>query len=150
MAATSEFTDKIDHWADTHNLFIADILRFVFGIFLIWKGYQFGQKPEMIPVVMGRFDFLGIFLIVYIVIVQIAAGVVIMCGLITRTAILCVLPVLLGAVIYSPRATELPQATGEGWAVICLLLSLAFLVYGSGSFSCDAYYRRHPLREYKG
>jgi uncharacterized membrane protein YphA (DoxX/SURF4 family) len=128
------------------GLSLMDILRFLFGVFIAWKGVQFGEEIQDVPVIMGRFDFLSIFLLVYLVIVQIAAGVVISLGLITRTALLCVLPILIGAVIYTPRATALPPYTGELYAVICLLLGIAFLVYGSGPFSCDAYYRRHLPR----
>jgi uncharacterized membrane protein YphA (DoxX/SURF4 family) len=136
--------DKIDLWAEQRKLFPIDLLRILFGIFIIWKGYQFGEKPETIPVVMGRFSFIEIFLIVYIVIVQIAAGVLIMVGLITRTAIICLLPILIGAVVYSMRASVVLGYTGEIWAFVCLLVGLAYLAYGSGVFSCDLYFRKHP------
>jgi uncharacterized membrane protein YphA (DoxX/SURF4 family) len=136
--------DKIDQWTEKRKPYLIDLIRILFGIFIIWKGYQFGEKPETIPVVMGRFSFLEIFLIVYIVIVQLAAGILIMVGLITRTAVICMLPIMLGAVIYSMRATVVLTYTGEAWAIICLLLSLAYLAYGSGVFSCDLYFRKHP------
>jgi uncharacterized membrane protein YphA (DoxX/SURF4 family) len=136
--------EKIDQWAEQKRIYPLDVIRILFGVFIIWKGYQFGEKPEMIPVVMGRFSFIEIFLIVYIVIVQIAAGILIMVGLITRAAIICLLPILTGAVVYSMRMPVGPAYTGEGWAIICLLLSLAYLVYGSGVFSCDLYFRKHP------
>jgi uncharacterized membrane protein YphA (DoxX/SURF4 family) len=144
MKTEQTLFEKIDEWAEQRKMYPIDILRILFGIFIIWKGYQFGEKPETIPLVMGRFTFLEIFLVVYIVIVQIAAGILIMVGLISRTAIICLLPILIGAVIYSTRAAVVLPYTGESWAVICFLLSLFFLAYGSGFFSCDLYYRKHP------
>ncbi len=136
--------EKMDQWTEQRKIYPIDIIRVLFGIFIIWKGYQFGERPETIPVVMGRFSFIEIFLIVYIVIVQIAAGILIMIGLITRASIMCLLPILIGASVYSSRATSLPVYTGEIWALICLILSLAYLAYGSGVFSCDLYFRKHP------
>jgi uncharacterized membrane protein YphA (DoxX/SURF4 family) len=134
----------MDQWTEQKRIVPIDIIRILFGIFIIWKGYQFGEKPETIPMVMGRFSFLELFLIIYIVIVQFAAGILIMVGLVTRTAIICLLPIMIGAVIYSTRATVVLPYTGEALAVLCLLLSLAYLVYGSGVLSCDLYFRKHP------
>ncbi len=136
--------DKADLWAAQRKIYPIDLIRILFGIFIIWKGYQFGEKPETVPVVMGRLSFIEIFLIVYIVIVQLAAGILIMVGLISRTAIICLLPILFGAVVYSSRATTVLAYTGTGWAFISLMLALAYLVYGSGVFSCDTYFRKHP------
>jgi uncharacterized membrane protein YphA (DoxX/SURF4 family) len=142
----SELTvfEKVDRWAERKRPYAIDIFRILFGLFIIWKGYQFGEKPETIPVVMGRFSFLEVFLIVYIVIVQLAAGILIMVGLITRTAVICLLPILIGAAVYSTRATVVLNYTGEAWALICLALAIAYLTYGSGVFSCDLYFRKHP------
>jgi uncharacterized membrane protein YphA (DoxX/SURF4 family) len=144
MKTELTFSEKIDTWAEQKKMYPIDAIRILFGIFLIWKGYQFGEKPETIPVVMGRFSFIEVFLIVYLVIVQIAAGILIMVGLITRTAIICMLPIMIGAAVYSSRATTVLPYTGTTWAFICLLLSMAYLAYGSGVFSCDLYFRKHP------
>ncbi|HXC03899.1 MAG TPA: hypothetical protein VNZ86_04055 [Bacteroidia bacterium] len=144
MATFTQTLHKIDRWSKTNKTYTPVPLRIIFGIFLIWKAFQFGEKPETLPMVMGRLDFLEIFLIVYLVIVQLASGILIMCGLITRTAILCLLPILTGSVVYSPRASIHLPFTGELWAALSLVLALVFLVLGSGMFSCDRYLQNHP------
>ena len=134
MEAKASTFDKIDQWVEQKKIYPIDIIRILFGIFIIWKGYQFGEKPETLPMVMGRFTFFEIFLVVYIVIAQFAAGILIMVGLITRTAVICLLPILIGAVIYSPRASTVLHYTGETWAIVCFLLSLAYLAYDQECF----------------
>jgi uncharacterized membrane protein YphA (DoxX/SURF4 family) len=136
--------DSIDQWSEQNHFIWADPIRFLLGAFIVWKGVQFGSELEDVPVIMGRFDFLAIFILVYIVIVQIAAGVVIMLGLVTRAAILCLLPILIGAIIYTPRATKLPIFTSEPLAILTLFLTIGFLFYGSGVLSSDSYFKRHP------
>jgi uncharacterized membrane protein YphA (DoxX/SURF4 family) len=148
MKIESDIFDKIDQWAEQKQIYSLAALRILFGLFLIWKACQFGAEPESLPDVTGRVTFLAVFVIIYIVIVQLAAGILITIGLITRTAIICILPIILGAVIYSNSANFILNYTGEGWASGCLLLSLAFLIYGSGVFSCDFYFRKHPPRSY--
>jgi uncharacterized membrane protein YphA (DoxX/SURF4 family) len=148
MTTELSLTERIDKWTEEKKPYVLDLIRIGFGIFLIWKGYQFGEKPETLPMVLGRFTFIEVFLIVYIVIAQIAAGVLILVGLITRTAIICILPIVIGAVIYSPRAAVHVTDTGELWALLVLALSATFLLYGSGAFSCDRYYRNHPPKSY--
>jgi len=144
MGTELSIWEKVDNWTEQKKIYMVDALRILFGIFIVWKAYQFGEKPETLPLIMGRLTFLEIFLIVYVVIVQFAAGILIMVGLVTRTAILCLLPIMIGAVIYGPRIIVHLPFTNELWAVLCLLLSLGYLVYGSGVFSCDLYLRKHP------
>jgi uncharacterized membrane protein YphA (DoxX/SURF4 family) len=80
----------------------------------------------------------------YIVIAHLAGGLLILLGLVTRTAILFQIPILIGAVIYTPSAGPLPFYSSETLAVFVLLLLLAFLFYGSGRFSADEYLKGHP------
>ncbi len=138
--------ENIDHWTEKHRLTGIDSLRILLGGILIWKGIAFGSNQYDIPVVTdnGPFDFLSLTLAQYIVIAHLAGGFLILIGLVTRIAILFQIPILVGAVIYTPTAGSHSFYANETLAVFVSLLLIAFLFYGSGAFSADEYLRRHP------
>jgi putative oxidoreductase len=138
--------DSIDQWSGKHRPFALDFLRVVLGFILLWKGIVFGQNQKDIQTMVddGPFDFIGLVLVQYIVMAHIAGGVLIIIGLVTRTAVLFQLPILAGAVIFTPNSSALAFYSNEFLAVGTLLLLICFLFYGSGVVSADEYLKRHP------
>jgi putative oxidoreductase len=137
---------KIYHWSDEHHFILLDFLRICLGTILLIKGIQFGQNQNDIEVIAdnGPFNFMSLILVQYIVMAHIAGGFLILIGLITRTAILFQLPILIGAVIFTPAGSGMAFYQTELLAILVLALLITILVYGSGSFSADRYLRRHP------
>jgi putative oxidoreductase len=138
--------DKIDQWSGKHHPLGLDFLRVVLGFILLWKGIVFGQNQKDIQAFVdnGPFDFISLILVQYILMAHIAGGVLIILGLVTRTAVLFQLPILAGAVIFTPASPSMAFYSSEFLAVVTLLLLIGFLFYGSGAFSADEYLRRHP------
>jgi putative oxidoreductase len=138
--------DIIDNWSEKHPFLPIDLLRIGLGGVLLWKGIVFGQNQKDIQVIIdnGPFDFLSLLLVQYVVIAQIAGGVLIMIGLITRGAALFQIPILCWAVIYSFVSSSPSFYSNGVLAFVVLLLLIGFLLYGSGKFSADEYLKRHP------
>jgi len=138
--------ETIDHWREKHPLSVLDPIRMLLGGILIWKGIEFGRNQYDIQVIVdnGPFDFISLSLAQYIVMVHLAGGFLILIGLVTRTAILFQIPILAGAVIYTPSAGPSALYSNEAMAIFVFLLLIVFLFYGSGTFSADEYLKRHP------
>jgi len=138
--------ENIDQWVARHSFSFVDSIRILLGAILIWKGIAYGRNQYDIPVIVdnGPFDFLSLSLAQYIVMAHLAGGFLIFIGLVTRIAILFQIPILVGAVIYTPMAGSHSFYSSETLAVAVLFLLITFLFYGSGKFSADEYLRRHP------
>jgi putative oxidoreductase len=138
--------ESVDQWVEKHTFSFIDLLRVLLGACLIWKGVVFGRNQYDIPVIVdnGPFDFLSLSVAQYIVMAHLAGGFLIFIGLITRIAILFQIPILVGAVIYTPMVGSHSFYSNEFLAVSVLVLLIVFLFYGSGKFSADQYLKRHP------
>lgn len=133
------------HSTEKHHAFQTiwrDLLRMSLGAVLLIKGIQFGQHPSDARSLIDNtpLDFMDMYVLHYIIMVQLVGGVLILLGLVTRTAIIFELPILIGALFYSGAAFSTAQAL----AAVTLGLAIAFLFYGSGNFSVDEYMKRNP------
>ncbi|MFI5151372.1 MAG: DoxX family protein [Bacteroidia bacterium] len=137
---------NIDYWVSHHRTYYLDFVRIVLGGFLIWKAVDFGEHPKDIQTITdnGPFDFLSLVMVQYIIMTHFAGGVLIMLGLLTRISVLFQIPVLLGAVIFTPLSDSGPVYLNELSGILVLCLLIVFLIYGSGRISVDAYMNRHP------
>ena len=136
---------KIDHWSATHQSVWLDYLRVALGLFILAKGIMFITDLEGLNKIItnSRFEFIAIGLMHYVVFAHLTGGILIALGLLTRFAVLCQLPVLLGAVIFVNAEKGFFSAQSElGISIVTLVLLLFFLVYGSGKFSADTYMNR--------
>jgi putative oxidoreductase len=138
--------EKLKQWSDRNNFFLFDLLRICLGGILILKGISFGQNQNDIEIIVdnGPFNFISLLIVQYIVITHIAGGFLILIGLITRTSVLFLLPVVAGAVVLSPLVPSLAFYQNETLALLILFLLISFLIYGSGAFSADRYLKHHP------
>lgn len=135
---------KLNRWANAHTNYGIDALRILLGAFLFYKGlflfsnssYEADRILESMPGLGGN-----LFLIHYIAMAHVCGGIFIALGLLTRVSALLQLPILLVAVIVNSMNASNPTALIESAA--CLLLSVFFLIYGSGRHSIDHSLRLH-------
>jgi len=82
---------------------------------------------------------------------NILGGVMIIIGLQTRLMCLIQIPILIGAVIFinAQRGGFAPQSE-MGLAILALLLTILFLIEGSGPLSLDKYFYHNKNRNDQG
>lgn len=137
---------KISYWGDVHHPAWLDIGRIILGAILFYKGVPFGSHPHDLKRYIDDGGLFSMFLLHYIPMIHFVGGVLIVIGLITRTAVIFQLPVLIGAVILAHRDTGMFNFYSDiamAWTVLVMLV--IFLIYGSGPFSVDQY-----MKKYKG
>ncbi len=128
---------KLNKWANAHTNIGFDLLRALLGAFLFYKGIDFMADTERILYFFDPVETFGWTMIIvhYITMVHLVGGMLIMIGLLTRPTILLQLPILIAAVLLNfigeMILPNLIQASGA------LLLSIFFLLYGSGKHSVD-------------
>lgn len=128
---------RLNKWANAHTNIGFDSLRVLLGAFLIYKGIHFMTHTEMLIDVLNPVDTFGWTMIIvhYISMTHLFGGLLIIIGLLTRASIVFQLPILISAVLLNfvgdMVIINLLQATAA------LLVSVFFLVYGSGKHSVD-------------
>lgn len=140
--------ERIDNWTERHHSIWMDVLRIGLGAVLILKGLEFGRDPKEIDYIITNspFDPISFILIHYIVMAHLTGGLLIMCGLFTRFAILIQLPIVVGAVFLVRSSAVFSFFASQGQAMAVLVLMIVFLFYGAGSFSMDEHIKQHPVR----
>jgi len=132
---------SLNKWANKNNYWLIDLLRVALGVFLFIKGIQFMNDNEVLVKLFKPIENMlgGMLTIHYVVPAHIVGGILIVFGLLTRWAVLAVLPIIIGAVLINflgeMNAANLTQAS------ITLAVCLFFLVYGSGKRSADYFFK---------
>ena len=128
---------KLNKWANAHTNIGFDVLRVLLGAFLFYKGVDFMTHTEMITQVLEPLGTFGWTMIIvhYLTMVHLVGGLFIMLGLLTRPCILLQLPILISAVLLNFFGEMVVMNLLQ--ALIALLLSIFFLMYGSGKHSVD-------------
>lgn len=133
---------KFEDWGNRHHPKLFDLVRFVLGAVLFFKGIMFyNNMPFLRDLIIDAklLDFspdvvTGI--LYYVTYVHLAGGALIFLGLVTRLASLLQIPIVLGAVFLVNIA--LSPINSELWlSVVILILLLVFVVIGSGPLSLD-------------
>lgn len=128
---------KLNKWANAHTNIGFDALRVLLGSFLFYKGIDFMAHTERIISVLNPVDTFGWTMIIvhYITMTHLVGGILIVIGLLTRLSIALQLPILISAVLLNfvgdMVVINLIQASAA------LMLSVFFLIYGSGKHSVD-------------
>lgn len=139
--------DKIDSWAERHHPKWIDVLRFLLGLILLYKGFYFISNTQAIVIMLQNtsLELWGITIAHYVVAAHIMGGLLIAIGLLTRVAVLFQIPVLLGAVIFVNLPKGLLSFHSETeLSVLVLFLLVFFLIEGSGPLSVDEFIKKHP------
>lgn len=128
---------KLNKWANSHTYYPIDLLRIALGGFLLYKGLYFFKNSSYLSEILTGFDeFSSIMWTVHVIaLFHFVGGIMIVFGLLTRLAIIIQLPILLGAVVINFVGTMDTQNLIQ--STIVLLVSIFFLIYGSGKHSAD-------------
>lgn len=129
---------KLNKWTNSHNpFFLLDVLRWFLGGFLFFKGINFMTDSQyLLEIISPNNEFFASMLIYqYVTMVHLGGGILIIFGLLTRIAVAVQIPILIGAVAVNFMIAMNPQHLAE--ASVILLLSLFFVVAGSGKHSVD-------------
>jgi putative oxidoreductase len=130
---------KLNRWANAHTNYGIDALRVILGAFLIYKGIFFMGSNYADNMVDSGGSYL--FLIHYIAMAHLAGGVLIAIGLITRYSALVQVPILIGALVVNFTGSF--NMSNFVQAFVALVLSVFFVIYGSGKHSVDHQLRMH-------
>jgi len=127
---------QLNKWANAHTSVFTDVLRIATGLFLLFKGLQFSfQTNYLADIIKSSTLGSALFLEHYIAMAHIAGGILVAMGLLTRWSLIVQLPIFIGAVLVNfvgiMRVGNLLQA------VAVLVVSLFFVIYGSGKHSAD-------------
>lgn len=130
---------KLNKWANRHTFYPLDLLRIVFGVFLLFKGFSFmGNSQILIDLIKPLQNIAGSMIAIhYVTPAHVIGGLLIIFGLLTRWATLAQLPLIIGAVIIN-FAGEM-DTTNLILSLVALVLCIFFTVYGSGKHSVDYY-----------
>lgn len=131
----------LNKWANKHTSYSLDVLRIILGIFLFLKGVSFvTNNRDFEDLIAPISNFLGGMLTFhYIAAAHIMGGIIIVFGLLTRWAIIAQLPILIGAVLIN--FIGVMNVQNLILASLALIISVFFLVYGSGKHSADYYFK---------
>jgi len=137
-----ELLKKIDHWSETHQNLVMDVLRFILGVVIFIKGVEFGQHPKDVLVLVNNtpFEYASWIIVHYIIIAHLAGGAFIMSGFLTRLAIIFQLPVVICAALFIQDVEMFSFYSSRLQALLILLFLIIFLFYGSGKRSLDTYF----------
>jgi len=130
---------KLNKWANAHTYLMLDLIRLLLGIVLFVKGIEFMTNFEEMEKLALPFQNVpgGMLVLHYLVPAHFVGGILIMVGLLTRWAAIAQIPILFGAILTNFLGTM--NTNNLMLALIVLLTSLFFVVYGSGKHSVDYY-----------
>ncbi|HVU54773.1 MAG TPA: TQO small subunit DoxD [Puia sp.] len=144
---------SIHHWSVTHHPRWLIFPRLLLGIILQAKGIAFMSNATLVENLVSGSYLAGHTHALQIIIctANLLGGFLIMIGLQTRLMCLIQIPILIGAVIFinAQRSGFAPQSE-MGLAILSLLLTILFLIEGSGPLSLDAYFSRNKDRNDQG
>jgi putative oxidoreductase len=134
---------KIESWADQHHPKWIDFLRVVLGLIFIIKGVALIEHREQVIAMMEKSN-IDLFTFSlssqYVIAFDLAGGLFIAIGLLTRLIALFQIPIVILSIIFINYHQNLFALNSElGYLILILALVLFFLFYGSGPISVDNY-----------
>jgi putative oxidoreductase len=137
---------KIETWGDHHQSKWLAFFRVVLGAVIFFKGLYFVQNIEAINAMLANsaVSIYSVFFAHCVALAHLVGGVLIAIGLITRTAVVFQIPILLGAIIFVHSGHGFFYNQAElGLSIVVLAMLIFFFVFGSGRFSVDEFMRTH-------
>lgn len=129
-------------WANSQaKYYWYDVLRVVFGLFLVYKGNSFITDSSEFEKIMATLQlFSNTALSIQLVSgLHIVGGILITFGLLTRWAVLSQIPLLVGAVIVNFLGEM--NTTNLLISSLVMLVSMFFLWFGGGKRSADYFFK---------
>ncbi len=132
---------NLNKWANAHTYLILDLIRVILGVVFFVKGIEFMTNFEEMERLASPFQNVpgGMIILHYLVPAHFVGGILIVVGLLTRWAAIAQIPVLFGAILTNFLGEM--NTNNLILAIIVLLATLFFTVYGSGKHSVDYYLR---------
>jgi putative oxidoreductase len=144
---------SIHQWSIMHHPRWLIFPRLVLGALLCIKGITFMSNATLLENLLSGSYLAGNTHALQIIIggANMLGGFLIIIGLQTRLMCTIQIPLLIGAVIFinSQKGGFAPQSE-MGLAILALLLTLLFLIEGSGPISLDAYFSHNKHRDSQG
>ena len=141
---------RLEHWGEAHHPKYMDILRIALGIFLIFKGIEFGQNSSTLTaLVEHNLPFSGLLLLIlvhYIIFAHVVGGFLLAVGLLTRVACIAQIPILLGALFFV-NWDVMGHVSNFFLALVLLAMLIWFLIIGSGPWSLDAAFEKDERKK---
>lgn len=117
-----------------------DVLRLLLGLFLLIKGLSFLDHSTDVYYLLSQQQPWGVLkkTSLFVSFFHIVGGLMIATGTLTRLALMCQLPILLGAVLLVNSQNGFHLANTELWiSTLVLMLCLLFMIVGPGRYSVD-------------
>lgn len=133
--------NKLNKWANSNTNYWLDSLRVLLGMFFVYKGSFFVTNgSDLVDTIAPISNFLGGMPVLhYVTFAHILGGILTVFGLVTRWAIIAQLPILIGAILINFYGEM--DKNNLILAIIVLIVSLFYLIYGSGKHSADYFLR---------
>ncbi|MDO6435293.1 TQO small subunit DoxD [Flavitalea sp. BT771] len=143
---------SIHQWSIAHHPRWLIFPRIILGGLLCIKGIAFMSNATLVENLLSGY-WAGDTHALEIIIswANMLGGFLIIIGLQTRIMCLIQLPILIGAVVFinAQKGGFVPQSE-LGLAILALLLTILFLIEGSGPLSLDAYFSHNKDRDSQG
>jgi uncharacterized membrane protein YphA (DoxX/SURF4 family) len=141
---------QIRSWSAAHHPKWLVIIRIGLGLILMAKGINFMHDTS----ILNRLFYGSAeqaqnnihWLPIIITWADLLSGVMILIGMWTRLMCLLQVPILVGAVIFMSQQGGYAADKEMGMAILALVLTIFFLVEGSGPLSLDSYFERNAGR----
>jgi uncharacterized membrane protein YphA (DoxX/SURF4 family) len=144
---------SLHQWSITHHPRWLVFPRIALGAILHIKGIAFISNATILENLLSGSYWAGHTHALQIIIctANMLGGTLIMIGLQTRLMCLIQLPILIGAIVFinAQKGGFAPESE-LGLAILALILTILFLVEGSGPVSLDAYFSRNKNRNDQG
>ncbi len=129
----------LNKWANAHTYYPLDLVRVALGVVLFIKGVEFMTNYEQMTLMTKPFQGVpgSMMMLQYIVPAHFVGGFLIVIGLLTRWAIIAQLPILIGAILTNFLGEM--NTLNLILATLVFLVSIFFMIYGSGKHSADYY-----------
>ena len=142
-----DLINRIRTWGDLHEMKWMDVLRFLFGAYIVARGLSLpANHQEIFNLINHRkITLLAFGLIYYTVLTHFAGGMMIAFGLRVRLVATIILPLYLGCVFLAGSGLSFfAEFSQPYWqSVLTLALVIFFLIFGSGKLSMDENLRIH-------
>lgn len=147
--------ENLRSWSATHHPRWFIIIRIGLGVILMAKGVNFMRDSSLLDQLLygntQAAENTTHWLPILICWANLLGGFLILIGLWTRLMCLLQLPILLGAIIYiNVQKGGFAPEYELGQAILSLLLSIFFLIEGSGPLSLDSYFSKNRARDSHG
>ena len=147
-----DVTRKLTDWRESHRDMVAiPLLRIVLGVAILIKIYFYVVKGglSMESIMMSSTGYMSTMFGHWIPVLEIAAGILISIGLLTRASAIFQIPLFIAAIFFSKHSGVLAsfEQSQVILSAIILALSIFFAFFGAGTFSAIRALKKENKRE---